>query len=174
MERLASAKDEGTLETLLGSRMTFGTAGTFTGAVRFAVISTLTLQCGYKLSFVFPGLRALMGAGYSCMNDLTIIQTTQVCKGGEPAGKSCMAEIHAPMCKGYECYTPVLSQTCEQNGDRVSELRLVVPVFLVCFCRASPSTSWTSSAKPSVEQGVWWLDMMPGTTAPGTASDWLS
>ena len=30
-------------------------------------------------STLSAGLRAIMGAGYSRMNDLTIIQTTQVC-----------------------------------------------------------------------------------------------
>ena len=50
IERLRDDGDEKTLQSLLGSRMVFGTAG----------------------------LRAKMGAGYSRMNDLTVIQTAQV------------------------------------------------------------------------------------------------
>ncbi|CAI8037949.1 Phosphoglucomutase-2 [Geodia barretti] len=49
IERLRDDGDEKTLQSLLGSRMVFGTAG----------------------------LRAKMGAGYSRMNDLTVIQTAQ-------------------------------------------------------------------------------------------------
>lgn len=50
IQRLKEEGAEKTLQSLLGSRLVFGTAG----------------------------LRAKMGAGYCCINDLTIIQTTQV------------------------------------------------------------------------------------------------
>ena len=67
IRKLAEAKDEDALKARLGSRMSFGTAGNIVTALS-------TLQC-QSLS---TGLRAAMGAGYSRMNQLTIIQTTQV------------------------------------------------------------------------------------------------
>ena len=36
------------------------------------------LQINFNFYVFYPGLRARMGAGYSQMNDLTIIQTAQV------------------------------------------------------------------------------------------------
>ena len=66
IRKLAEAKDEDALKARLGSRMSFGTAGNIVANANnaFQVLST--------------GLRAAMGAGYSRMNQLTIIQTTQV------------------------------------------------------------------------------------------------
>ncbi len=67
VEDLASAGDESVLASILGSRMTFGTAGLMKKKFMYFL----------KIS-VSAGLRAVMGAGYNKMNDLTIIQTTQV------------------------------------------------------------------------------------------------
>ena len=44
---------------------------------------------------IIAGLRSKMGAGYTRMNDLTVIQTTQVKK--KPSKGSSMLDIH-PLC----------------------------------------------------------------------------
>jgi len=64
IRKLEEANNEEELRARLGSRMAFGTAGNIVWFIQ-------------KLHVVI-GLRAAMGAGYSRMNQLTIIQTTQV------------------------------------------------------------------------------------------------
>ena len=66
IRKLSEAKDEDALKARLGSRMSFGTAGSVVACTSMLVTPLST------------GLRAAMGAGYSRMNQLTIIQTTQV------------------------------------------------------------------------------------------------
>lgn len=66
IRKLAEAKDEDALKARLGSRMSFGTAGN--------IVANIINAC----QLLSTGLRAAMGAGYSRMNQLTIIQTTQV------------------------------------------------------------------------------------------------
>jgi hypothetical protein len=41
--------------------------------------ATLTALFGSRLEFGTAGLRAAMGPGFSRMNDLTVLQTAQVC-----------------------------------------------------------------------------------------------
>lgn len=42
-------------------------------------VETLRKCFSSRMEFGTAGLRAAMGPGVSCMNDLTVIQTTQVC-----------------------------------------------------------------------------------------------
>ena len=68
IRKLVEANDEDALKARLGSRMSFGTAG-----------NTVTNTSNTRQTLLtLTGLRAAMGAGYSRMNQLTIIQTTQV------------------------------------------------------------------------------------------------
>lgn len=46
--------------------------------VKEGAVEALRKCFASRMEFGTAGLRAAMGAGVSCMNDLTIIQTTQV------------------------------------------------------------------------------------------------
>ncbi len=54
------------------------TAAAVRSMVKDRAISELQKCFGARMEFGTAGLRAVMGPGVSCMNDLTIIQTTQV------------------------------------------------------------------------------------------------
>lgn len=54
------------------------TAAAVRSMVKDKALSELQRCFGARMEFGTAGLRAAMGPGVSCMNDLTIIQTTQV------------------------------------------------------------------------------------------------
>lgn len=54
------------------------TAAAVRSMVKDKAMSELQRCFGARMEFGTAGLRAAMGPGVSCMNDLTIIQTTQV------------------------------------------------------------------------------------------------
>lgn len=142
-----------------------------------------------RMEFGTAGLRAAMGAGVSCMNDLTVIQTTQVSQRARCSSSHAHPHVHHSL-------LPLLfgSSRCSRMTAPV-HMHLPEPVGFQggwgwggAVCAACPPlqvhflflhlfvlpdrvsvATWRSVLGALKSEG-WWLATMPGPTPPAGAA----
>ncbi|XP_064860560.1 phosphopentomutase-like [Oncorhynchus nerka] len=97
MENVLSSTGDGKLDQAINQWLQFDenpqTVALVQGLVKEGAVGELRRCFGSRMEFGTAGLRAAMGPGISCMNDLTIIQTTQgFCKYLEQCFGQCLKE----------------------------------------------------------------------------------